>query len=89
MKIQKLLILFIFVAFCNYIKAQSVSITSSASGAVCAGTNITFTAVVSNISSPTYQWYKNNIAINGATSSTYSTTTLNNNDQIYVIFINI
>jgi hypothetical protein len=83
MKIQKLLILFIFVAFCNYIKAQSVSITSSASGAVCAGTNITFTAVVSNISSPTYQWYKNNIAINGATSSTYSTTTLNNNDQIY------
>jgi len=83
MKIQKLLILFIFVAFCNYIKAQSVSITSSASGAVCAGTNITFTAVVSNISSPTYQWYKNNIAINGATSSTYSTTTLSNSDQIY------
>jgi len=83
MKIQKLLILFIFVAFCNYIKAQSVSITSSASGAVCAGTNITFSAVVSNISSPTYQWYKNNIAINGATSSTYSTTTLSNSDQIY------
>jgi len=83
MKIQKLLILFIFVAFCNYIKAQSVSITSSASGAVCAGTNIIFSAVVSNISSPTYQWYKNNIAINGATSSTYSTTTLSNSDQIY------
>ena len=41
----------------------SVTITSSASGAVCAGTNITFTAVVSNISSPTYQWYKNSIAI--------------------------
>jgi hypothetical protein len=83
MKIQKLFILFIFVAFCNYIKAQSLSITSSASGAVCAGTNITFTAVASNISSPTYQWYKNNIAIEGATSATYSSTTLNNSDQIY------
>ena len=62
----------------------SVTITSSASGAVCAGTNVTFTAVASNISSPTYQWYKNGTAINGATSSTYSTTILTNNDVINV-----
>jgi hypothetical protein len=61
-----------------------VTITSSASGAVCAGTNVTFTASVSGISSPTYQWYKNGVAISGATSLTYSTTTLNNNDQIYL-----
>jgi hypothetical protein len=64
---------------------QPVTITSSASGAVCAGTNVTFTAVPSNISTPTYQWYKNGTAINGATSSTYSTTTLSNNDQVNVI----
>jgi streptogramin lyase len=62
----------------------SASITSSASGAVCAGTNVTFTAVASNISSPTYQWYKNSVAINGANSATYSTTTLTNGDQVYV-----
>jgi len=62
----------------------TVTITSSASGAVCAGTNVTFTAVASNISTPTYQWYKNGAIISGATSSTYSTTTLSNNDQINV-----
>ena len=61
-----------------------VTITSSASGAVCAGTSVTFTAVVSNISSPTYQWTKNGIGIQGANSSTYSSTTLTNNDQIKV-----
>jgi hypothetical protein len=60
----------------------SVTITSSASGAVCGGTNVTFTAVASNISTPTYQWYKNGTAINGATSSTYSSTSLSNNDVI-------
>lgn len=62
----------------------SVTITSSASGAVCAGTSITFTATVTGLSSPTYQWYKNGAIIPGATSSTYSTTTLSNNDQINV-----
>jgi hypothetical protein len=63
--------------------SPSVTITSSASGAVCAGTNVTFTANVYNFTStPTYQWYKNSVAINGATSSTYSTTSLSNNDVI-------
>ena len=62
----------------------SVTITSSASGTVCAGTNITFTATVTGLSSPTYQWVKNGATIPGATSSTYTTTTLSNNDQIQV-----
>ena len=62
----------------------SVSITSSASGAVCAGTTITFTATTTGISTPTYQWTKNGTAITGANSSTYSATTLSNNDQINV-----
>lgn len=63
----------------------SVSITSSASGAVCTGTNVTFTANAQNFSTtPTYQWYKNGTAISGANTSTFSTTTLSNNDIIKV-----
>jgi hypothetical protein len=61
-----------------------VTITSSASGAVCAGISVTFTATVTGISSPTYQWTKNGIGIPGANSSTYSSTALSNNDQIKV-----
>jgi hypothetical protein len=65
--------------------SPSVSITSNASGAVCAGTSITFTANAINFTStPTYQWTKNGIGIPGANSSTYSTTTLSNNDEIKV-----
>ena len=62
----------------------SVTITSSATGAVCSGTSVTFTASTTGMSSPSFQWYKNSVAINGATSATHITTTLNNNDQIYV-----
>jgi Concanavalin A-like lectin/glucanases superfamily len=75
-----LLLLFAFIS-----NAQSVSISSSASGSICAGTSMTFTATTSGISSPTYQWYKNGTAISGATSSTYTTSSLSNTDQIKVI----
>ena len=62
-----------------------VTITSSASGAVCAGTSITFTANAYNFTSTVnYQWFKNAAAISGATSATYSSTALSNNDQVYV-----
>jgi hypothetical protein len=65
--------------------APYVTITSSASGAVCAGTSVTFTATAFNFTgTPTYQWVKNGATIPGATSSTYTTTTLSNNDQIQV-----
>ena len=63
----------------------AVTIASSASGAVCAGNSVTFTANAYNFSStPSYQWYNNGTAISGANSSTYSTTSLSNNDVIKV-----
>lgn len=64
----------------------SVLITSSASGSgVCAGSLVTFTSSVCNGgANPTFQWFKNGVAITGANSSTYSTTSLADGDQVYV-----
>jgi len=87
MKIKQLILFLIFIAFNHFLNAQSVNITSSATGAICPGNNVIFTATPTSISSPTYQWYKNNAIIVGANASTYSTTTLSNNDQIQV-FVN-
>lgn len=68
---------------------SSVSITSSASGnGACLGSLVTFTAsVCGGGASPTYQWFKNATAITGANSGTYTTTSLNDGDQVYVTFL--
>ena len=61
----------------------SVVLTASPSGTICSGTAVTFSATPTNGGlSPAYQWKKNGIAISGATASTYSTTSLINNDAI-------
>jgi hypothetical protein len=65
----------------------TVTITSSASGAVCAGTSITFTATPRGYTTPAYQWFKNDVAISGATSSTYSSSSLLHNDAIKVVVL--
>jgi hypothetical protein len=77
-----LTILSLFSAFIS--NAQIVNITSSASGAVCSGANVSFTANATGFTNPSYQWYANGTSILGATSSTYSSTSLTNGVQVYV-----
>jgi hypothetical protein len=62
----------------------TVTITSSASGSICAGTSVTFTATTTGLTTPSFQWHKNGTAISGATNATYTTSSLSNNDQISV-----
>ena len=79
-----LTLLFLLCAFIS--NAQSVSISSSAapSNTICSETSVTFTANATGFTNPYYQWYKNSVAIGGATSATYSTTSLVNGDQVNV-----
>ena len=50
----------------------------------CSGTQVTFLAVDSNAFSPSYQWYKNGVAV-GVDSFMYTDATLNNNDSVWVV----
>ena len=62
----------------------SVSISASTATSICAGTSVSFTinSTANMGASPAYQWKLNGSNINGATSSTYTTAALTQNDQI-------
>ncbi len=69
----------------NPVLPASVSIAAVPAGAICAGTSVTFTATPTNGgTTPTYQWYNGATPIAGATSATYTSTTLANGDAINV-----
>lgn len=63
-----------------------VNTTVAPVGVVPSNTTLTFTANVTNAgSNPTYQWYRNGQAITNATSATWSSNTLNDNDSVWVV----
>jgi hypothetical protein len=63
----------------------SVQITTDTT-TICAGTVVTFTAIPLNEGlAPSYQWQINGINQNGATASTFTTSLLNDGDQVTVI----
>ena len=64
------------------ILSQSIVISAYPSDIIATGDLVTFSAYTSCYVNPIYQWRLNGINIFGATGVSYSTTTLNNNDQI-------
>lgn len=68
----------------NPVVAPSLSITTT-STSICIGSFITFTANATNGgTTPTYQWQVNGINV-GTNSPTFTSSTLNNNDQVKCI----
>ncbi len=66
----------------NNSAAPTASISSNQGSSICGGTNVTFTASVTNGgSSPIYQWSLNGSPV-GTNSSTYSNSTLANGDFV-------
>ena len=63
--------------------SASVSISATTSS-VCSGGAIAFTASPTNGgTNPTYQWFLNNVQVNGETTSTYNLATPNDLDVVY------
>lgn len=56
-------------------------------GTVCEGTSMTFTASLSEaIANPPVQWFVNNVAVPGATSLAFTSSTLQNGDVVKIEF---
>ena len=70
----------------NPVLVPSISITAAPTGTICAGTNVTFTALPVNPgTAPTYSWLVNGNPAPGATNSTtYSSSTLADNAIVSV-----
>ena len=85
MRFLKYIFLILLIAFCGDTNAQTkiaISLQSGSDSIICAGGSINFTSNVTGCNSPTYQWYKNGIAVIGQTSQSYSANGFLNGDVI-------
>ena len=73
------------IAMTVYGSPNALTINASATS-ICSGTSVTFTAtsVLPGVSS-VYEWRVNGIAVAGATTPIFTTSTLHNNDVVYCI----
>lgn len=77
----------ILAVYSNTIPTVTISVTNN-NPSNCSGANLTFTATPTNGgSSPTYQWKVNGVN-SGTNSATFTSNTLQNNDQVKVIITN-
>ncbi|MFA6286264.1 MAG: immunoglobulin domain-containing protein [Opitutaceae bacterium] len=62
------------------VSAAPAFTTQPSSQTVSAGANVTFTAVATGTPTPTFQWYKDSVALSGKTSATLSLTNVQTGD---------
>ena len=64
----------------------TVAISRSPAGTICYGVPVNFTAAIANTgTNPSYQWYLNNVAIQGETGISFTSTTLENTDRVSMV----
>ncbi|WP_418513512.1 HYR domain-containing protein [Corallibacter sp.] len=72
------------VTILDYVQSATSTITASTSTTICQGTPVTFTSSNSNLgANPQYEWFVGGVSV-GNNSPTYTTSGLNNGDDVYV-----
>lgn len=73
---------------CAPVTATATISQTGGTNPTCAGKPVTFTGVVTNPgTTPSYNWFINGTPVPGATTLTFTTTTLNNNDTVQLAYI--